>query len=161
MKKTIISKGDAVLTKKSHPVTAFDGKLTSLLDDMHDTLEEAGGVGLAAPQIGILRRVVIVMDEDDTVLELINPRIVAEEGEQEGFEGCLSLSGKYGLVKRPNEVTVEAQNRRGETFKVTREGLLARCFCHEVEHLDGLMFDRLCDRLFTDEEIDRMMDEKE
>ncbi len=162
-KKTILQKGDPVLGKKSHPVTAFDGKLHALLRDMKDTLDAAGGAGLAAVQIGILRRVVLVMDENDRVLELINPQIVETKGEKEGLEGCLSLAGMYGFVTRPLEVTVRAQDRYGETFTATGQGIVARCFCHELEHLEGQLFDVHADKLYTEEEIDEMLekDEKE
>ena len=117
----------------------------------------AQGLGLAAPQIGILRRVCVVLDDDEQFLELVNPEIVSQEGEQEGFEGCLSLTGRYGIVKRPMKVKVKAQNRHGEPVEYEREGVTARCFCHEIEHLDGHMYYEKADRLFTEEEVDEMM----
>lgn len=160
MIREIVKKGDAVLTKVCHPVTKFDRKLALLMDDLRATLLESGGVGLAAPQIGICRRACVVMNEEEEILELINPTIVAQSGEQEGYEGCLSYPGMYGVVKRPMQVRVRAQNRQGEWFEVEDKGLTARCFCHELAHLDGHMFDELCDRLYTSEEIDRMNEGK-
>lgn len=159
--KKIVQKGDPVLTKKCHPVTQFDKKLHTLLDDMKDTLYAANGAGLAAPQIGILRRVVVVLDENEKVLELVNPEILKTTGEQEGMEGCLSLSGLYGFVTRPAEVTVQAQDRNGVRFTASGTGIVARCFCHELEHLDGLLFDRHTDRLYTQDEIEELMEEQE
>ncbi len=161
-KKTIIQKGDPVLTKVCHPVTKFDRKLHHLLNDLTDTLLSAGGVGLAAPQLGILRRVVVVINAKEEVIELVNPEIVETSGEQVGFEGCLSLKGLYGVVPRPSHVTVKAQDRNGNEFTVTSDcDLTARCFCHELEHLDGRLFDEHTDELYTEEELDRMMEEKE
>ena len=149
----IMTEGESCLAKQCHPVTKFDKKLHDLLDDMAETLEEAEGVGLAAPQVGILRRVVIVIDENDEIIELINPEIVKTEGEQEGLEGCLSIPGKYGIVKRPMVVRVRAQDRDGEWFEVEDEGLTARCFCHELEHLDGHLFNEHIDRYLTEAEL--------
>lgn len=159
MIREIVKKGDPVLTKKCHAVTKFDQKLHLLLDDMKETLTASNGVGLAAPQIGILRRAVIVINDQDDFVELINPEIVSSSGEQTGLEGCLSLPGYYGEVTRPMKVKVRAQDRNGETFEVEDEGLTARCFCHEIAHLDGHMFDELCSKLYTDEEIENMMEE--
>lgn len=159
--RTIITKGDPVLSKKAHPVTNFDEKLAILLDDMVETLRDSGGVGLAAPQIGILRRVCVVMDQDETYLELVNPQIVEQEGEQEGFEGCLSLSGMYGIVKRPMKVKVQAQDRHGNPVEYEREGITARCFCHEIEHLDGHLFVEHTDHLMTEEELEEYMNQQE
>ncbi len=161
MIREIVTKGEDILTKKCHPVKKFDKKLWTLLDDMTETLRDSGGVGLAAPQIGICRRVVLVINAEDEVIELINPEIVKTSGEQIGFEGCLSLPGKYGVVTRPMVAKVKAQNRNGEWFEVEDEELTARCFCHEIDHLDGHMFDELCDRLYTSEEIDAMESEEE
>lgn len=152
----IIKKGDPVLEKKAHPVTQFDEKLHSLLDDMQDTLEESGGAGLAAPQVGILRRVVLVADDDDNILELVNPTIVAAEGEQDGLEGCLSVPGYWGFVKRPAKVRVRAQDRFGNWFEEEGEGITARCFCHELDHLEGQLYTELAGKLYTPEEIDEM-----
>ncbi len=157
----IVTTGDPVLNKVCHPVTQFDQKLWDLLEDMHDTLTRSNGVGLAAPQIGILRRVVLVINGEDRVIELINPTIVHTEGEQEGFEGCLSVPGKWGMVKRPMRVRVRAQDRNGNWFEEEDEELTARCFCHELDHLDGHLFSELADRLYTSEELDAMMEEEE
>lgn len=156
MIREIVKKGDPILTKVCHPVTRFDRRTAQLMDDLRDTLLQSDGVGLAAPQIGICRRACVVMNEQEEILELINPSIIASSGEQEDFEGCLSLPGKYGLVKRPMKVRVRAQNRKGEWFEAEDEGLTARCFCHEFAHLDGQMFDALCDRLYTSEEVDEI-----
>ena len=152
----IVKKGDAVLNKKCHPVTQFDSKLHALLDDMGETVRAADGVGLAAPQVGILRQVVVVINEDDELIELINPEIVKTSGEQFGLEGCLSVPGRYGFVKRPMIVRVRAQDRNGVTFEVEDEGLTARCFCHEIDHLSGHLFDELADRTYTVEELEAM-----
>ena len=161
MIKQILQKEDPALHKKCHPITKFDGKLAGLLSDLTDTLKDAGGLGLAAPQIGILRRVVVVMDDDESFLELVNPEIVSQEGEQEGFEGCLSLAGMYGVVKRPMKVKIKAQDRTGAAVEYEREGVTARCFCHEIEHLDGHMYYEHTDRLFTEDEVDKMMQDAE
>lgn len=161
MIKKILQKEDPALHKVCHPVTNFDRKLSVLIEDLMDTLEDAQGLGLAAPQVGILRRVVIVMDDDETFLELVNPEIVSQEGEQEGFEGCLSLSGLYGIVKRPMKVKVKAQDRHGKPVEYEREGITARCFCHEIEHLDGHMYYEKAGRLFTEAEVDEMLQKAE
>lgn len=157
----ILTRGESALTKVCHPVTKFDQKLWDLIDDMKETLAEAGGVGLAAPQVGILRRVVIVINEADEVLELVNPEIVAQQGEQDGLEGCLSVPGMWGYVKRPQWVRVKAQDRNGSWFETEGEGLTARCFCHELAHLDGHLYTELTDHLYTTEELDQMMEEQE
>ena len=159
MLKKIIQKGDPVLGKKCHAITKFDDKLRFLLEDMKETLEKSGGVGLAAPQVGICRRVVIVMNEAEEIIELINPEIVSSSGEQTGLEGCLSLPGYCGEVTRPMKVRVKAQDRDGNAFEIEDEGLTARCFCHELDHLDGHMFDELCDKLYTAEEIQAMFED--
>ena len=161
MVKTILQKGDPALTKVCRPIENFDEKLHNLLDDMKDTLIKSGGLGLAAPQIGILRRVVLVMDEDEQYLELVNPEIVSTEGEQEGLEGCLSLSGMYGLVTRPMKVKLKAQDRYGNPVEYEREGITARCFCHETDHLDGHMYNELCDVLMTEADIEAMLERGE
>lgn len=157
--RTILTQGDPALAKTCRPVEKFDQKLHELLDDMKETLVQANGVGLAAPQIGILRRVVVVMDEDENMVELVNPQIIASDGEQTGLEGCLSVPGKYGVVTRPATVTVRAQDRNGEFFEMSGEGIVARCFCHELEHLDGHLFVEHTDRLYTVEELEAMEDE--
>ena len=139
----IREKGDEILYKKCKAVVKFDEKLHILLDDMYETMQSRDGVGLAAPQVGILKRAVVI-DVGDGKIELINPEIVEESGEQTGSEGCLSVPGVFGEVTRPNVVTVKAQDRDGKWFKITGKELLARAFCHEIEHLDGKLFlDRL------------------
>lgn len=151
--RSILTDRDPALHKKCHAVTQFDSRLADLLDDMKETLVDANGAGLAAPQIGILRRAVIVVDENDEILELVNPEIVKEEGEQDGLEGCLSLPGMWGYVLRPQKVRVKAQDRHGKWFEVEGTDVVARCFCHELEHLDGHVFSEHADRLYTSEEI--------
>ena len=148
----ILTDKEPALHKVCKPVEKFDRKLHSLLDDMAETLEEANGVGLAAPQVGILRRVVIV-DTGDGILELINPELIETDGEQEGAEGCLSVPGKYGLVKRPYYAKVRAQDRYGEWFEAEGEELIGRCFCHELDHLDGIVYTEVMDRFLTEEEL--------
>ena len=157
----ILTQGDPALEKVCRPVEKFDQKLHWLLDDMKETLENAGGVGLAAPQVGILRRVVVVEDAEGQMIELVNPVIVEQSGEQEGWEGCLSVPGKYGWVERPNVVSVRDQDRHGNFFESTGEELVARCFCHELGHLDGHMYTELTDRLYTAEELDEIMSREE
>ncbi len=156
--RVIITRGDPCLEKKCRPVVKFDKRLHTLIDDMKETLLISNGVGLAAPQVGILRRVVVVMDVmeegNEHILELVNPEIVAQEGEQTDFEGCLSVPGQYGIVTRPNVVTVRAQDRDGNWFEATGEEIIARCFCHELEHLDGHLFVEHVDKLYTPEEMD-------
>lgn len=148
----ILSDKDPALHKVCKPVESFDSKLHRLLDDMKETLIESGGVGLAAPQVGILRRVVLV-DNGKQILELINPTLVETDGEQEGPEGCLSVEGKYGLVKRPYYAKVRAQDRNGNWFETDGEELTARCFCHELDHLDGILYTQMMERLLTEEEL--------
>lgn len=160
--RAILTQGDPALSKRCHPVTRFDDRLADLLDDLKETLTQANGVGLAAPQIGILRRAVIVVPdlEKGEMVELVNPEILAQEGEQDGLEGCLSIPGMWGYVKRPDWVKVRAQNRHGEWFETEGTGLAARCFCHELEHLEGHMYDEHTDRLYTTEELDEMEAER-
>lgn len=154
--RNILVQGDPTLNKKSRPVEKFDEKLHILLDDMKETLEDANGAGLAAPQIGILRRVVVVVDENDEMVELVNPVIIHAEGEQSGLEGCLSVPGKYGVVSRPYKARVRAQDRYGNVFEMDGEEIVARCFCHEIEHLDGHLFVEHTKRLYTIEELEAM-----
>ena len=146
---------DSALHKVCRPVTDFNGRLHRLLDDLAETLDEAQGAGLAAPQVGILRRVVVI-DVGEGLMELVNPEIVEQDGEQDGPEGCLSVPRKWGLVKRPNHVKVRAQDRNGQWFEAEGEGLLARCFCHELEHLDGHLYTEKVSRYLTEEEIEEM-----
>ena len=148
----ILTDKDPALHKVCKPVTSFDKKLHKLLDDMAETLAEAQGVGLAAPQVGILRRVVLV-DTGEEVLELINPTLVETDGEQIGAEGCLSVPGKYGLVKRPYYAKVRAQDRYGEWFEAEGEELIGRCFCHELDHLDGIIYTEVMERFLTEDEL--------
>ena len=151
----ILTDKDPALHKVCKPVTAFDEKLHKLLDDMAETLVDSGGVGLAAPQVGILRRVFLVDVgvEENEIIEFINPEILETDGEQEGPEGCLSVPGKYGLVKRPYWVKVRAQDRDGEWFEAEGEELIGRCFCHENDHLDGIVYTEVMERYLTEEEL--------
>ena len=149
----ILTDKDPALHKVCKPVVNFDRKLHKLLDDMTETMLDANGVGLAAPQVGILRRVVVV-DTGDGVLELVNPTLLETDGEQEGAEGCLSVPGKYGLVKRPYYAKVRAQDRDGNWFEVEGEELIGRCFCHELDHLDGIVYTEVMERFLTDEELE-------
>ncbi len=135
----ILTEGDETLTKVCRPVTSFDDRLCQLLDDMKETLERADGVGLAAPQVGVLRRL-FVMHVDDEWVDAVNPKIVQREGEQEEAEGCLSCPGVYGITKRPQIVRLQAQDRTGSYFVISADGLKARCICHETDHLDGILF---------------------
>lgn len=137
--RNIVKEGDPVLRKTARSVLNFDEKLAQLLDDMKETMYEADGCGLAAPQVGILRRICIV-DVGDGLIELVNPVIVEESGVQEESEGCLSLPGEYGITRRPMNVTVKAQDRNGNTFTVSGEALKARAFCHEIDHLNGILY---------------------
>lgn len=152
----ILTDKEPALHKVCKPVTSFDKKLHVLLDDMAETLVDSGGVGLAAPQVGILRRVVLVDVgvEENEILELINPEMIETSGEQYGPEGCLSVPGKYGLVKRPNVAKVRAQDRYGDWFEAEGEELIARCFCHELDHLDGIIYTEVMDRFLTEEELE-------
>ena len=148
----IMTVEEPCLHKVCRPVEKFDGKLHKLLDDMKETLLDVNGVGLAAPQVGILRRVVVI-DLGDEMLELVNPELLETSGEQEGAEGCLSVPGNNGLVKRPNFAKVRAQDRNGEWFEAEGEELIARCFCHELDHLDGIVYTEVMERYLTDEEL--------
>lgn len=153
--RNIVQFGDDVLKKECRRVEKFDRKLHQLLDDMQDTLYDANGAGLAAPQVGVLRQVCVV-DVGDGPIELINPEIIHMEGEQDGPEGCLSLPNEWGMVSRPLKVTVKAQNRKGKWFEVTGEELCARAFCHEIDHLHGVVFTDKVSRMLTPEEIEEM-----
>ena len=148
----ILTVKEPSLHKMCRPVEKFDGKLHKLLDDMKETLLDAGGVGLAAPQVGILRRVVVV-DTGEEILELVNPELLETSGEQVGAEGCLSVPGKYGLGKRPMVAKVRAQDRNGDYFEAEGEELIARCFCHEIDHLDGIVYTEVMERYLTEEEL--------
>ena len=149
----ILTEQESALHKVCKNVISFDKKLHKLLDDMRETLIESNGVGLAAPQVGILRRVVLV-DTGEEILELVNPSLVETDGEQVGLEGCLSVPGKYGLVKRPFYAKVRAQDREGNWFEAEGEELIARCFCHELDHLDGILYTEVMERFLTEEELE-------
>ena len=157
--RNILTEGDPTLNKTSRLVVKFDNRLHVLLDDMAETLNTSNGVGLAAPQVGVLRRVVLVVEtnvpegEEEFIIELINPEIISAEGEQRGSEGCLSVPDQFGIVTRPEKVTVRAQDRYGNWFEREGEGLTARCFCHEIDHLNGILFTSLAERMLTEEEI--------
>ena len=158
----IVEQGDPCLNKVCRPVTEFNGRLHELLDDLVETLADANGAGLAAPQVGVLRRVCVVMDEDsEQYLELVNPEIVAQSGEQTGLEGCLSVPGKWGIVTRPQLVRVRAQDRDGNWFEVEGEDLTARAFCHEIEHLDGHLYTEHIDHFLSDEELRDYLEQEE
>ena len=148
----ILTDKEPALHKVCKKVVNFDQRLWTLLDDMRETLIESGGVGLAAPQVGILRRVVLV-DVGEEILEMVNPTLIETDGEQEGAEGCLSIPGKYGIVKRPYYAKVRAQDRNGDWFEAEGEELIARCFCHELDHLDGIVYTEVMERFLTEEEL--------
>ena len=148
----IVKFGDPMLRKVSRPVTEITPRIITLLDDMIDTMRAEGGCGLAAPQVGVLRRIAVIEVEDGNVIELINPKIIAFAGEQTEQEGCLSNPGQYGLTKRPKAVTVRAMNRYGEDFEVSGNDLLARAICHECDHLDGKLYIDVQIRPLNDDE---------
>ena len=155
----IVEKGDEVLRKKSFEVTDFGERTHQLLDDMYDTLVKADGAGLAAVQVGVLRRIFLVIDGEsvqDGVIEFINPEIISQSGEQKGLEGCLSVPGMQGEVTRPNKVTVRYQDRNGDLFEIKAEGFIARAICHETDHLDGVLYSDKAVRMLSPEEIEEM-----
>lgn len=162
--RNILEKGDTTLEKRCRPIKDFDKRLHMLLDDMHETLMDANGVGLAAPQVGVLRRAVLVLEtnveegEEPYIIELLNPEIESASGEQTGAEGCLSVPGVFGIVTRPDTVTVRAQDRYGNPFTVTGYDLTARAFCHEIDHLDGYLFLSKAERILSQEELDNGYD---
>lgn len=157
--RNIVTKEDSLLYKTSRGVENFNIRLQQLLDDMRETLIKSGGVGLAAVQVGVLRRAVLVIEtnvedgEEEPIIEFINPVIIETEGVQNGTEGCLSVPGEYGMVKRPERVKARAQNRYGAWFEYEGFGLTARCMCHEFDHLDGHLFLEKADRMLTKDEI--------
>ena len=153
--------GDEILRKECKPVKLMTPRTRDLIEDMFETMYEENGVGLAAPQVGILRRAVIVATEEDEMLELVNPEILAQSGEELGWEGCLSLPGMWGKVQRPSWVKLRAQDRFGNWFETEGTEVTARCFCHELEHLDGHMYDEHTDRLYTAEELDEILAQEE
>lgn len=157
--RNIVKTGDPILTKVCRPVEKFDAKLAQLLDDMYETMVQANGVGLAAPQVGLLRRIVVI-DVGDGPIELINPSVIETSGTQDDAEGCLSFPGEYGMVERPNHVKVRAQSRNGEWFEAEGDALLARAFCHEIDHLDGILFITKVSRMIDPEELAHSDDEE-
>ena len=160
--RTVLTDDHPSLRKVCRPYTEFGPRLHQLLDDMKETMLEENGVGLAAPQVGIIRRACVVLEtnvpegEKEYFIELVNPEIVSADGEQEGGEGCLSFPGRYGIVRRPMHVVVKAQDRNGEFFEVEGEGLTARAFCHEIDHLNGQVFIDKAERMLTEEELAKM-----
>ncbi len=166
--RNILQEGDPTLNKKSRAVVDFNPRLHELIDDMRETLLQADGVGLAAPQVGVLRRVVLVADTEkeeatpeEQLIELINPEIIAASGEQTGAEGCLSIPGVYGIVTRPDLVKVRAQDRNGKFFEVWGTMLTARAFCHEIDHLNGVLFRALASEILTPEQLDEMRSQQD
>ncbi len=157
-KLNIVKQGDDTLRKVCRPVDKITPRMLQLLDDMADTMRAADGVGLAAPQVGVLRRIVVIEVEEGQLIELINPEIISRSGTNEGLEGCLSIPGKWGIVKRPMKVKVRALNRYGKLVEYEGEDLLARCFCHELDHLDGRLYCDVADRMLTKEELEELMD---
>ena len=150
--RNILNESDPILHKVCRPVDNFDERLWQLLDDMKDTLAKAGGVGLAGPQVGMLRRL-FIMDVGDGLLECINPKILEESGTQECVEGCLSSPGEYGLIRRPKTVKLQAQDRNGKFFIVTASDLKAQCISHENDHLDGVLFKSKVERMLRPDEL--------
>ncbi len=150
--RNIINEKDPILHKVCRPVENFDERLWQLLDDMRDTLAKAQGVGLAGPQVGMLRRL-FIMDVGDGLIECINPKILEENGVQECVEGCLSSPGEYGLVNRPQTVKLQAQDRNGKYFIITAEGLKAQCISHETDHLNGVLFKSKVNRMLSPDEL--------
>ncbi len=157
--RNIVKDGDPILTKVCRPVEKFDHKLEVLLDDMYETMQDADGVGIAGPQVGMMRRLCVI-DVGEGRIDLVNPEIIETSGTQDGVEGCLSFPGEYGMVERPNHVKVRAQNKNGEWFEVEGEELLARALCHEIDHLDGICFVKRVSRMVDPEEL-RSADESE
>lgn len=151
--RNIVTEGDSVLLKNCRPVEKFDARLHELIDDMAETMAKANGVGLAAPQVGVLRRVVVI-DVGEGVIELVNPVIIESSGEQQAVEGCLSIPGEYGITVRPQKVKVKAQDRNGKDFEIEGEDLLARAFCHELDHLDGILFKTKAVRMLSADELE-------
>lgn len=154
----ILKDTDPTLRKKCRKVDEITKRTLTLLDDMLETMRKANGVGLAGPQVGVLRRIVVIEVEPGEVIELINPEIIEQNGSQTGYEGCLSLPGRTGIVTRPDYVKVKALDRNGEEKIYEGKGLLARCFCHELGHLDGILYPDLADRMLTDEEYEEYME---
>ena len=153
--RNVVLEGDPVLTKKCRPVEVFDAKLAQLIDDMIETMHVKKGVGLAAPQVGILKRVVVIqVDPDGKIFELVNPEIIESSGTQESVEGCLSCPGEFGVTRRPMKVKVKAQDRFGNEYFYEGEALLAKAFCHELDHLDGILFKTHVIRMLDEDELE-------
>lgn len=160
--RNILTQEDEQLRKHSRKVEKFDARLHTLIDDMRETLENSGGVGLAAPQVGVLRRVVVLLDinkDPEEVVELVNPEVIEQSGEQRIVEGCLSVPGVYGYVTRPTWAKIRAQDRDGNWFEAEGEGLTARCFAHECDHLDGHIYTERAYHMLTDEEMAELEEE--
>ena len=157
----IVTGSDETLRKICKPITEITPRIHTLIDDMIETMRKANGVGLAGPQVGVLRRIAVVETEPGQVFELINPVIVETGGSQVGYEGCLSLPGKYGIVDRPFRVIVEATDRNGERYRVEAEDFLARAFCHEIDHLDGILYADKAERMLSKEEIKELEEDDE
>lgn len=155
----IVKEGDPVLRKICRPVTEITPRTLQLLEDMKETLHKADGCGLAAPQVGVLRRIALVEVEKGKLYELINPEIIAREGTQNEMEGCLSIPGEWGITERPEKVTVRAMNRNGEMYEVSGEGLMARALCHELDHLDGVLYKDKAIHMLTKEEIEEQFED--
>ena len=158
--RNIVIKGDPALRKVCRAVDVFDPRLHMLLEDMADTLVQSKGVGLAAPQVGVLRRVVVIDKGENDIVEMVNPLVIHREGEQVGMEGCLSVPGKYGIVKRPQKVVASYLDRHGHPKEIEAEDLIARAICHECDHLDGKLYTDNVIRMLTQEEIDALEREK-
>ena len=158
--RNIVKDGDPILRKVCRPVEKFDHKLEVLLDDMYETMVEANGVGIAGPQVGMMRRLCVI-DVGEGRIDLVNPEILETSGTQDDVEGCLSFPGEYGMVERPNHVKVKAQDKNGDWFEVEGEELLARCLCHEIDHLDGVCFVDKASRMVAPEELKSSDEEEE
>lgn len=153
--RNVILEGDQILSKKCRTVEKFDHRLSQLIDDMIETMNLKNGVGLAAPQVGILKRVVVIqVEKNEKIFELVNPQIIETAGVQEGVEGCLSCPGEYGITKRPMKVKIKAQDRLGNEHFYEGKELLAKAFCHEIDHLDGILFKKHIIRMLDKSEID-------
>lgn len=157
----IIKDDDPTLRKTSREVTEITPRILTLLDDMAETMRHANGAGLAAVQVGVLRRVVVIECTPGELIELINPKITSQKGEQRDYEGCLSIPGKYGMTVRPQSVTVEALDRSGKLRKYTGSGMLAKAFCHEIDHLDGILYTDKAIKMLSDAELQELFEDDE
>lgn len=155
----IVTEGDTILGKKCRPVEKFDKRLVALVEDLIETLEDSGGVGLAAPQVGVMRRVCVINVGDGPIV-FVNPEIIETEGEQEVQEGCLSCPNQFGIIRRPMRVKARFQDVNGETCELEGEELLAQAMCHEFDHLDGILFKTKVLRMLTEEELNEMREEE-